>query len=59
LSQALTPEERSELIELAESLTEDEVTSVTAYGSKVAGYSRSDSDYDIIVTSKNFGGRVR
>ena len=25
----------------------------------MAGYARPDSDYDIIVTSKNFGGRVR
>jgi tRNA A-37 threonylcarbamoyl transferase component Bud32/predicted nucleotidyltransferase len=59
LNQILTAEERLELIKLAETLTEDEATSVTAYGSKVAGYARPDSDYDIIVTSKNFGGRVR
>ncbi len=36
-----------------------EVTSVTAYGSKVAGYSRPDSDYDLIITAPKFNGRVR
>ncbi len=59
MSQALTADEKEVLIKLAGTLVADEVTSVTAYGSKVAGYSRPDSDYDIIVTSKNFGGRVR
>ena len=59
MSEALTSEEKETLIGLARSLVSDEVTSVTAYGSKVAGYSRPDSDYDIIVTSKRFGGRVR
>ena len=59
MSQALTLSEKDELVKLAQTLVKDEVTSVTAYGSKVAGYSRPESDYDIIVTSKNFSGRVR
>jgi tRNA A-37 threonylcarbamoyl transferase component Bud32/predicted nucleotidyltransferase len=59
VSDVFTPEEKDQLVELAKILANDEVTSVTAYGSKVAGYSRPDSDYDIIVTSKNFSGRVR
>ncbi len=59
MSQALTEDEKEKLLGLARSLVQDEVTSVTAYGSKVAGYSRPDSDYDIIVTSKGFRGRVR
>lgn len=59
MSEALSPDEKEVLVNLARTLVRDEVTSVTAYGSKVAGYSRPDSDYDIIVTSKRFGGRVR
>jgi tRNA A-37 threonylcarbamoyl transferase component Bud32/predicted nucleotidyltransferase len=59
LNDVFTPDEKDRLVELAKTLANDEVTSVTAYGSKVAGYSRPDSDYDIIVTSGNFSGRVR
>ncbi|MFI5404523.1 MAG: hypothetical protein ACHQYR_02220 [Candidatus Gagatemarchaeaceae archaeon] len=32
---------------------------LAAYGSKVAGYARPDSDYDLIVVSKRFGEGVR
>jgi tRNA A-37 threonylcarbamoyl transferase component Bud32/predicted nucleotidyltransferase len=35
------------------------VVAVAAYGSKVAGYSRPDSDYDIIVVARKFKGRIR
>jgi tRNA A-37 threonylcarbamoyl transferase component Bud32/predicted nucleotidyltransferase len=35
------------------------VSGVCAYGSKVAGYARSDSDYDLIVVSKRFREGVR
>ncbi|MDA4134277.1 MAG: hypothetical protein OK441_01735 [Thaumarchaeota archaeon] len=59
MSDPFTQEEKDQLVGLAKTLANDEVTSVTAYGSKVAGYSRPDSDYDIIVTSKKFSGRVR
>ena len=46
----LTAEEKEDLIDLARNLVKDEVTSVTAYGSKVAGYARPDSDYDLIIS---------
>jgi tRNA A-37 threonylcarbamoyl transferase component Bud32/predicted nucleotidyltransferase len=55
----LRPEEKEELISLARNLVKDEVTSVTAYGSKVAGYARPDSDYDLIISAPKFQGRVR
>jgi tRNA A-37 threonylcarbamoyl transferase component Bud32/predicted nucleotidyltransferase len=55
----LTAEEKEDLIELAKGLVKGEVTSVTAYGSKVAGYARADSDYDLIISAPKFGGRVR
>jgi tRNA A-37 threonylcarbamoyl transferase component Bud32/predicted nucleotidyltransferase len=55
----LTPEEKEDLIELATELVKGEVTSVTAYGSKVAGYARADSDYDLIISAPKFQGRVR
>jgi tRNA A-37 threonylcarbamoyl transferase component Bud32/predicted nucleotidyltransferase len=32
---------------------------VAAYGSKIAGYARPDSDYDLIVVSKKFKGKIR
>jgi tRNA A-37 threonylcarbamoyl transferase component Bud32/predicted nucleotidyltransferase len=55
----LTPEEKDDLIRLATELVKGEVTSVTAYGSKVAGYARADSDYDLIISAPKFQGRVR
>jgi tRNA A-37 threonylcarbamoyl transferase component Bud32/predicted nucleotidyltransferase len=51
----LTDEERSKLITDAESMVPKEVIhSLCAYGSRVAGYAREDSDYDIIIVTKNF-----
>ena len=35
------------------------ISGVCAYGSKVAGYARQDSDYDLIVVSKRFKEGVR
>jgi len=35
------------------------IAGVAAYGSKVAGYARPDSDYDMIVVSKRFRGGIR
>ena len=32
---------------------------VAAYGSKVAGYARPDSDYDLIVVAKKFRGKIK
>jgi tRNA A-37 threonylcarbamoyl transferase component Bud32/predicted nucleotidyltransferase len=55
----LTAKEKEDLIQLARHLVKGPVTSVTAYGSKVAGYARPDSDYDLIITAPEFKGRVR
>ena len=56
----LTEEEKEKLLDLAQQLVKGgKVTSVAAYGSKVAGYARPDSDYDIIVTAQKFPGRIR
>jgi len=55
----LTTKEKEDLIQLARHLVNGPVTSVTAYGSKVAGYARPDSDYDLIITAPKFNGRVR
>lgn len=56
----LTQSERSELGKLAEGLVgKGTLTALCAYGSKVAGYARPDSDYDIIVVARGFPGRVR
>ncbi len=51
----LTAREKSKLRTLAESLVEKEkISSICAYGSKVAGYAREDSDYDMIIVAKDF-----
>ena len=56
----LEAQEKEKLIDLASQLIKGgNLTSVTAYGSKVAGYARPDSDYDIIVTTAKFPGRIR
>ncbi|MDG6913865.1 MAG: nucleotidyltransferase domain-containing protein [Nitrososphaerota archaeon] len=56
----LTEEERSKVERLAAALVEPSRTSgVAAYGSKVAGYARPDSDYDLIIVSKRFREGVR
>jgi tRNA A-37 threonylcarbamoyl transferase component Bud32/predicted nucleotidyltransferase len=56
----LSEEERRTLGDLAGTLVgPQKVAGVAAYGSKVAGYSRPDSDYDLIVVSKRFREGVR
>jgi tRNA A-37 threonylcarbamoyl transferase component Bud32 len=56
----LSDEERSTLVGIASSLVEPSKTSgVCAYGSKVAGYARPDSDYDLIVVAKRFREGIR
>jgi tRNA A-37 threonylcarbamoyl transferase component Bud32/predicted nucleotidyltransferase len=56
----LSADEKDKLLDLASQLVKGgRLTSVTAYGSKVAGYARPDSDYDIIVTAPKFPGRIR
>lgn len=57
----LNPDETRLLLEVADDVVGDggRALAVAAYGSKVAGYARSDSDYDIIVVAKKFRGRIR
>jgi tRNA A-37 threonylcarbamoyl transferase component Bud32/predicted nucleotidyltransferase len=56
----LSEDERATLSTVAASLVEpSKISGVSAYGSKVAGYARQDSDYDLIVVSKRFREGVR
>ena len=56
----LTAEERLSLERVAASMVDPTtIAGVAAYGSKVAGYARPDSDYDMIVVSKRFRGGIR
>ena len=56
----LTGKERSSLERVAASMVEpSSIAGMTAYGSKVAGYARPDSDYDMIIVSKRFRGGIR
>jgi tRNA A-37 threonylcarbamoyl transferase component Bud32 len=56
----LSADERRTLSDLAGELVEPgRMAGLAAYGSKVAGYSRPDSDYDLIVVSRRFRGGIR
>lgn len=56
----LTSDERDALGKIASTLVEPStISGLCAYGSKVAGYARPDSDYDLIVVSKRFRGGIR
>ncbi len=56
----LTENERATLDGIASSLVEPaSIAGVAAYGSKVAGYARPDSDYDLIIVSKRFREGIR
>jgi Kae1-associated kinase Bud32 len=59
--QRLGPDETRQLLEVADDVVGDSgrALAVAAYGSKVAGYARPDSDYDLIVVAKKFRGRIR
>jgi tRNA A-37 threonylcarbamoyl transferase component Bud32 len=59
--QRLDPDESQRLLEVSEKVMGDsgQALAVAAYGSKVAGYARQDSDYDIIVVAKKFRGGIR
>ena len=53
----LTDSERDSVRDIASTLVEPaRISALAAYGSKVAGYARPDSDYDLIVVS---GGSPR
>ncbi|HEV2389194.1 MAG TPA: hypothetical protein VGS04_00570 [Nitrososphaerales archaeon] len=57
----LSDDERRQLLEVADDVVGDSgrALAVAAYGSKVAGYARPDSDYDLIVVAKKFKGGIR
>ena len=56
----LTEDERSALSEVASTLVDpSSISALCAYGSKVAGYARPDSDYDLIIVSRRFREGVR
>ena len=56
----LTDAERETITRVASSLVKpDEISALAGYGSKVAGYARPDSDYDMIVVSRRFREGVR
>ena len=56
----LTDGERSSLEQVAASMVDPStIAGMAAYGSKVAGYARPDSDYDMIIVSKRFRGGIR
>ena len=58
--QFLDQQERSELLDIAKKLARDhEIDSCCAYGSKVAGYARPDSDYDLLLVLKNYGHIIK
>jgi tRNA A-37 threonylcarbamoyl transferase component Bud32/predicted nucleotidyltransferase len=59
--QRLGDDERRQLLEVADDVVGDSgrALAVAAYGSKVAGYARPDSDYDLIVVAKKFKGRIK
>ena len=56
----LSAGERDKLHEIASSIVDPgRISALCAYGSKVAGYARADSDYDIILVCKRFREGVR
>ncbi len=56
----LSEDERTTISSIASTLVEPQkISAIAGYGSKVAGYARSDSDYDIIVVAKRFREGVR
>ena len=56
----LSERERDTVSGIASSLVEPaKISALAAYGSKVAGYARADSDYDLLIVSKRFRTGVR
>ncbi|MEM4297409.1 MAG: hypothetical protein QW815_03460 [Nitrososphaerota archaeon] len=56
----LTPEERGGIIEIVTKLAEGrEIIAICAYGSKVAGYGKPESDYDVILVLSEYPPKVR
>ncbi len=51
----LIDEDKTKLLALAESLVpKEQIHALCAYGSRVAGYEREGSDYDIVIVTKDF-----
>jgi len=58
--QVLDQQERRELLDVAKNLAGDHaIDSCCAYGSKIAGYARPDSDYDLLLVLKNYDHIIR
>ncbi|MCP8313301.1 MAG: hypothetical protein H3Z53_02855 [archaeon] len=56
----LKEKEKSLIIEALEEVTKGkEISAICAYGSRIAGYAREDSDYDVIVALKNYKPKIR
>ncbi len=59
-NQILDQRERVELLDVAKRLAgEHVIESCCAYGSKIAGYARPDSDYDLLLVLKNYGHVIK
>jgi Kae1-associated kinase Bud32 len=59
-NQILNQRERAELLDIARKLAEDhEIEACCAYGSKVAGYARPDSDYDLLLVLENYNHIIK
>ncbi len=59
-NEILGRKERVELLDAAKKLAgEYAIESCCAYGSKVAGYARPDSDYDLLLVLKNYGHVIK
>jgi tRNA A-37 threonylcarbamoyl transferase component Bud32/predicted nucleotidyltransferase len=59
-NEILGQKERVALVDAAKKLTREyAIEACCAYGSKVAGYARSDSDYDLLVVLKNYGHVIK
>ncbi|MFQ5970451.1 MAG: hypothetical protein ACE5J2_08160 [Nitrososphaerales archaeon] len=59
-NQVLNQQERDELLKFAKKLAGDHsIDSCCAYGSKIAGYARPDSDYDLLLILKNYSHIIK
>jgi tRNA A-37 threonylcarbamoyl transferase component Bud32/predicted nucleotidyltransferase len=62
LHDILSVEEREELLKIVYALADEyscEVSSCCAYGSKISGYARPDSDYDILLVLKGYKKKIK
>jgi predicted nucleotidyltransferase len=56
----LKEEERNLVIEAFKEMTKGkEILAACAYGSRIAGYAKEDSDYDVIVVLNNYKPKIR